>query len=415
MPGDAIPSASSTSATLAADVLIVGGGLIGLPLALALAAGGLEVVLVDREAPARVTDAAFDGRVSAIAFASQAALEAIGLWRHVTLAEPILDIRVVEGETPFFLHYDHRQLGEGPLGWMVENRVLREALHAAVAAAPGVRLLAPAALAHLERGPYGVEARLEDGTQIRARLAVAADGRFSALREAAGIRTVGWRYPQDGIVCTLAHEQPHGGLATERFLAAGPFAMLPMTGNRTSLVWTEPTALAQAMMRLNPEDFLAEAAQRFGTHLGRLKLVGPRWSYPLALHHAERYIAPRLALVGDAAHGLHPIAGQGLNLGLRDVAALAEVVVDAARLGLDIGDTGVLEAYQRWRRFDATVLLAVTDGLNRLFSNDLAPLRLMRSLGLKAVDRAPPLKRFFMRHARGTLGTMPRLLRGRSL
>ncbi len=410
-----LPALAPVPAPLAADVLIVGGGLIGLPLGVALAGAGLETIILDREDPARVVDAAFDGRVSAIAFASQAALAAIGVWHHVAEAQPILDIRVVDGTSPFFLHYDHRTLGSGPLGWMVENRVLRQALQQAVAATPRVRLLAPAAAAHVERGPHGVSARTDDGREIRAAIVVAADGRFSPLREAAGIPTLSWRYAQAGIVCTIAHERPHQGVATERFLPAGPFAMLPMTGNRSSLVWTEPAALAAAMMTLPPAEFRVEVARRFGDHLGALEVVGPRWTYPLALHHAERYIAHRLALAGDAAHGMHPIAGQGLNLGLRDVAALAEILVDAARLGLDIGDEGVLEAYQRRRRFDAMLLLAVTDGLNRLFSNDVAPVRLVRDLGLAAVNRMPPLKRLFMQHARGTLGALPRLLTGQPL
>ena len=253
------------------------------------------------------------------------------------------------------------------------------------------------------------------GGAVRARLAVAADGRDSALRREAGIAVTTWRYPQVGIVCTVAHERPHRGIAHERFLPAGPFAILPMTGNRSSLVWTERSDLAPAMMALGEAEFGSEVALRFGDFLGRLDVVGPRWSYPLALVHAERYADRRLALVGDAAHAIHPIAGQGLNLGLRDAAALAEALVDDRRLGLDIGAAGALERYQRWRRFDSLVLMAATDGLNRLFSNDIEPLRLARDVGLAAVNRAVPLKRFIMRHAMGTLGRLPRLVRGQPL
>ena len=399
-----------------AEVLVVGAGMVGLTLACALAGAGVEVVVVDRADPAALTDAGFDGRVSSIAHGSQRALAALGLWDGLAEhAQPILEIRVADGDSPLFLHYDHRDLGAAPLGYICENRRIRQALFAAAAGLDRLRMLAPCGSARLVRERGAVEARLEGGGAVRARLAVAADGRDSALRREAGIAVTTWRYPQVGIVCTVAHERPHRGIAHERFLPAGPFAILPMTGNRSSLVWTERSDLAPAMMALDEAEFGSEVALRFGDFLGRLDVVGPRWSYPLALVHAERYADRRLALVGDAAHAIHPIAGQGLNLGLRDAAALAEVLIDARRLGLDIGSAGVLERYQRWRRFDSLVLMAVTDGLNRLFSNDLAPVRLARRLGLAAVDRAGPLKRLFMRHAMGTLGRLPRLIRGESL
>ncbi len=415
-----------TSKAADCEVLIVGGGMVGLTLGLTLAGAGVEVVVVDRADPAAVQDAAFDGRSSAIAYGSQQALAGAGLWDAMApAAQPILDIRVSDGRigagaSSLFLHYDHRDVGDQPLGYIVENRAIRRALHAEVARRGGLRLLAPEQVAELEREPSGVAARLGDGRPLRARLAVAAEGRGSPLREAAGIRTTSWSYPQAGIVCTVAHERPHHGVAHEHFLPSGPFAMLPMTDaedgtHRSSIVWTERRDLAPAMMALGPEDFAAEIARRFGDSLGRLEAIGGRWSYPLSLLHAERYVERRLALIGDAAHAIHPIAGQGLNLGLRDVAALAEAVVDARRLGLDIGEAGVLARYERWRRLDTLLLIAATDGLNRLFSNDLPPLRLARDLGLAAVDRLPPLKRLFMGHAMGLLGDLPRLIRGEAL
>ncbi len=407
--------------TVTTEVLIVGGGMVGLSLACALAGAGVEVVVVDRESPGKLIDAGFDGRVSSIAHGSQRALAAIGVWDALAAhAQPILEIRVSDGDSPLFLHYDHRDLGEAPLGYIVENRHIRRALFAAAGRLPRLRLLAPAKVRALARGRSGVEAELDGGVRgravrVRARLAVAADGQRSALRREAGIPVTTWRYGQTGIVCTVAHERPHRGIAHERFLPAGPFAILPMCGDRSSLVWTERADLAPSIMALGEAEFGAEIERRFGDFLGRLEVAGRRWSYPLALVHAERYTAERLALVGDAAHAIHPIAGQGLNLGLRDVAALAEVVVDARRLGLDLGAPWALERYQRWRRFDTLVLMAVTDGLNRLFSNDIAPVRLARDLGLAAVDRLKPLKRLFMRHAMGTVGTLPRLVRGEPL
>lgn len=397
---------------LRGEILVVGGGLIGLSAAIGLARAGLEVIVADREAPAAQVLPAFDGRVSAIAHASRKALQALGIWSHVTEAEPILDIRVSDGGSLLFLHYDHRDLGAEPFGHMVENRVLRLALQATLAECPTLTLLAPAAVDRLERGAAGVTATLADGRVVKAALAIAADGRQSPIRQAAGIRTLEWSYAQTGIVCTVAHELPHRGVAQERFLPAGPFAILPMTGNRSSLVWTEKAALAPALLALPEAAFLEELSLRFGDHLGALRVEGPRFGYPLAFQHAETYIGQRLALIGDAAHGIHPIAGQGLNLGLRDVAALVDILADQARLGLDLGDALALRRYERWRRTDSLILAGVTDLLNRLFSNDIAPVRLARDLGLAAVNGLPALKKVFMRHARGDMGLLPRLLRG---
>lgn len=397
------------------DIIIVGGGMVGLSLAVALGQAGLSIAVVDREDPAKVVDAAFDGRTSAIADASVRMLESIGLWRHVAAAQPIQDIRVSDGDSPLFLHYDHREIGDRPFGQMVENRVFRQALQARLNELPGVVLHAPAAVTGVERGAGRVTVRLAGGAVLTAPLCVAADGRQSALREAAGIQTTAWSYDQVGVVCTVAHDLPHHGVAQERFLPAGPFAILPMTGNRCSLVWTERKDLAPAMLALDDTGFNAEIACRFGDYLGAVRAVGPRWSYPLSLHLAERYVDSRLVLIGDAAHGIHPIAGQGLNLGLRDVAALAEVLVESARIGLDLGQADVLARYQRWRRFDTVLLAGVTDVLNRLFSNDIAPVQTVRDLGLATVNKLPPLKRFLMRHAMGSVGELPRLLRGEAL
>ena len=399
-----------------ADVLVVGGGMVGLTLAKALASGGLDVVVIDRADPAVLAAATFDGRASAIAHASHRLLATLGLWSALGDApQPILDIRVCEGDSPFFLHFDHAELGDSPFGYMVENHITRGALVAAAIADPRIALWAPASLAGIERGPDRVEARLKDGRVVGAAVVAACDGRASSLREQAGIRTLGWSYGQSGIVCTFAHARPHGGVAVERFLPAGPFAILPLTGRRCSLVWTEPSDVAGAIMDLDAADFEDQMRRRVGDFLGAVRALGPRWSYPLSLHLAERYIDHRMALVGDAAHGLHPIAGQGLNMGLRDAAALAEALVDARRLGLDIGASWGLERYQRWRRMDNLLLLAVTDSLNRLFSNEDPGIRVVRNLGLAAVNRLGPAKRFLMRHASGAMGEIPRLLAGAPL
>ena len=417
-----------------ADVLVIGGGMVGMTLACALADAGVAVVLVDAEPPAARLGADYDGRSSAIAFGSQRILAGIGAWDAMAAeAEPILDIRVTDGDgvgrtSPRFLHYDHQALsgraaaadaGAPPFGWIVENRAIRRALVARVAALPRIAHLAPATALGVERLPGGVSATLDSGARVTARLVVAAEGKHSPTRRAAGIPVTEWSYGQTGIVCTIGHELPHDGVAHEHFLPAGPFAVLPMTttaeGHRSSIVWTERSALAPAMLALDDDAFAAEIMGRFGLSLGPIRVLGRRWSYPLRLMHAARYADARLALVGDAAHVIHPIAGQGLNLGLRDVAALAEAIVDANRLGLDVGQADVLARYERWRRFDTMMLLAVTDSLNRLFSNDVALIRMARDMGLAAVDGLPPLKRLFMRHAMGLVGDLPRLVRGERL
>lgn len=407
------------------DAIVVGGGLVGGSLALALAQGGLAVTLVDRVALDVMAAAPYDGRSSAIAFATQRMLAQIGLWADVEhAAAPIHDIRVSDGASPLFLHYAHDDLGpalEGaPFGWIVENGAMRQGLAKQLADAAAISVIAPAKAAAFDQEDSRTVLHLDNGQVLSAPLLIAADGTDSMLRAQAGIAVTQWRYPQAGIVCTMAHEQPHDGIAHERFLPAGPFAVLPMTDSpdglhRSSIVWTEKEELAPAMMALSDEAFSAEMQRRFGNWYGDVRVLGDRWSYPLRLLHAERYVQDRFALVGDAAHTIHPIAGQGLNLGLRDVAALAEVVVDDRRLGLDYGMLSTLQRYERWRRMDNVSLIAVTDGLNRLFSNDIPPVRLARDLGMAAVNRMPGLKRFFMQHAMGTVGALPRLLRGDAL
>ena len=399
------------------ELLIAGGGLNGLLLGIACGGAGLTRAVVDRTDPAAMLEQRFDGRSSAIAYGSQQILQALGLWPAIAAeAEPIREIRVADDNAPLFLHYDHRELAtDAPLGWIVENRVLRRALIEHARSLPSLVFLAPIEVGSVAAAATGATAALSDGRQIAIRLVAAADGAGSPLRRACGIRTVEWRYRQTAIVTTVHHERPHAGIAVEHFLPAGPFAILPMTGNRSSIVWTEREELAARLMALPEASFAAELAARFGDFLGHVEPVAPRWSYPVGLMLAERYVDRRLVLVGEAAHVIHPIAGQGLNLGVRDVAALAELVIDRRRLGLDIGDDALLQRYQRWRRLDAVLLAAVTDGLNRLFSNSVAPLRLLRDLGLAAVDRLPPVKRFLMRDAMGVTGDLPRLLRGEPL
>jgi len=399
------------------DVIIAGGGLVGLPLGIALARGGLRVAVADVAPPARVLEPRFDGRVSALAYASVRMLAALGVWQHLAHAQPIHEILVTDGAigrapSPFSLHFDSSEVGTGALGHIVENRHIRLALYEAVAATANLALIAPNAVRNVTVEAGSAVATLGDGQAIAAPLVIAADGRASPLREQAGIGKVGWSYPQTGIVATVEHEKPHNGVAYEHFLPSGPFAILPLPGNRSSLVWTETKTKAPGLLALDEAGFNAELARRFGDHLGATKADGPRWSYPLSFHIARDFVRPRFALAGDAAHGIHPIAGQGLNLGLKDAAALAEVLLDAARLGQDIGALDVLKRYERWRRFDSFTLAASTDALNRLFSNDIAPIRAIRDLGLGIVDSIGPARRFFMRHAGGDVGKLPRLMKG---
>ena len=400
------------------DVLIVGAGFAGLSLAIALrqALGPkFSVVVAD---PALAAEPS-DERASAIAAAARRLLETIGVWDAVAdAAQPIVDMAITDSRLgdavrPVFLTFEGEVKPGEPFAHMVENRDLVAALLAKTRELD--ILTRPSAVMRFDDERDRVIARFGDGDMTAARLLVAADGARSRLRELAGIQTVGWSYSQSAIVTTVAHEREHHGRAEEHFLAAGPFAILPLKGNRSSLVWTEERAEAKRILALPDDLFHAEVERRFGLRLGDIKVVGPRRAYPLGLSMARAFVADRLALVGDAAHVIHPIAGQGLNLGLRDVAALAEVIVDAARLGLDPGGPNVLERYQRWRRFDTMAMGVATDGLNRLFSNRSDVLRLVRDIGLGLVDRLPALKRLFIREAAGLVGEVPKLLRGEAL
>ena len=392
--------------------------MVGLPLGLALAQGGLKTVIADAAPPVKVLDPSFDGRVSALAYASVRMLTALGVWEGLAPnAQPIREILVTDGQagkpaSPFSLHFDAQEVGAEALGHIAENRHIRAALYQAVEACPNLELMAPAAVKSLTVEAGRAVVRLADGDEISAALVIAADGRDSPLRSQMGVQVIGWSYPQTGIVATVEHERPHNGVAYEHFLPSGPFAILPMTGDRSSLVWTEAKSKAPALLALDEAGFNDELSRRFGGHLGKTRSAGPRWSYPLSFHLARDFVRPRFALAGDCAHGIHPIAGQGLNLGLKDAAALAEVLLDAARLGRDIGALDTLKRYERWRRFDSFALAASTDALNRLFSNDIAPLRHLRDLGLGIVDSIGPARRFLMRHAGGDVGKLPRLMKG---
>lgn len=398
------------------NMVVGGAGFAGLALAIALRQALGERFTITVADPALAQIPSKDPRATAIAAAARRLFEAIEVWDEVApTAQPMLDMKVTDSRLddavrPTFLTFGGEVEEGEPFAHMVENRHLIDAL---VARAREIGVdLRPTAVRHYETTAKAVTVTFDDGGEIQARLLVGADGARSAIREQAGIATHGWSYDQSGIVTTVEHERPHNGCAEEHFLPAGPFAILPLTGNRVSIVWTERTRDAERIVALPDDEFHAELEKRFGLHLGELKVAGPRRAYPLGLYNARSFIADRLALIGDAAHVIHPIAGQGLNMGLRDVAALAESVADAARLGLDIGGPQVLERYQRWRRFDTMTMSVATDGLNRLFSNHSDALRLVRDVGLGLVERMPELKRTFIREAAGVTGEVPKLMKG---
>jgi 2-octaprenyl-6-methoxyphenol hydroxylase len=405
------------------DVIIVGGGLVGATLAHALASGGVSSALVDQLHLPVTLAPDYDGRASAIASASVHMLRAIGLWDRISPhAQPIWEIRVTDGNSPLFLHFDGTDVSKDePLGQMIENRHIRYAqLGSLDEHKLPITLHAPATITTLERGAAFVRMTLSTGAKLKAPLVIACDGKHSSLRAEAGIRTHQWSYRQDAVIVTVHHRDPHGDIAHERFLSDGPFAILPMVDDaqgrhRSAIVLTVGSGEGAVYLGMNAEDINAQMSRRFGDFLGPIEVISKRWSYPLGGLTVERLTDQRLALVGDSAHSIHPIAGQGLNLGFRDVAALAEVLIESARLGLDLGSPQVLERYARWRRTDIMTMVAATDGLNKLFSNANPLLSVARRIGLKAVDRLPPVKNMFMRHARGSLGKLPKLLSGETI
>lgn len=399
------------------EIIIAGGGLVGNALAIAAAQAGIAVTVVDPLPRAKQLDDSFDGRTSAIAQGSVRILEHIGAWPHIAPhAQPIHDIRVCEAEKPGFVHYSDEEVGE-PFGYIVENAILRKGLFLALEAQAGITHI-EGKITRFETNPRHAIAYLETGEALQSALLIAADGRFSGLREQAGIASRKIAYQQTAIVCVVHHELPHHGLALEKFYPAGPFAALPLKPkdgvNRSGIVWTEHENDAPHYLALPDDEFDRELQRRLGAAdtgvWGKATTVGKKFSYPLVLMHAEDFIGERFALVGDAAHGIHPIAGQGVNLGYRDVAVLAQLLEEQKSLGLDFGSHVMLTRYQRWRKFDSVSMTASTDILNRLFSNELPGMSLLRRAGMTAVNRMPRLKQYFMRHAMGLIGDLPRLM-----
>ena len=413
------------------DVAIVGGGLAGGLASLALADAGFSCAIIDAAPPSQMQEASFDGRTTAISYASARLFRRLGIWDDIAPgAEPIRDIHVTDGRarsrfskgavSPLFLHFDSSELEAcEPLGYIAKNVALRRAFYERIEQSDFITLFAPAIASKAKFSGDKSSLYLADGREIEAALIVAADGRNSPLRAEAGVKVNEWRYQQSGIVTTVAHERPHHGVAQEFFLPSGPFAILPMTPleaagapgpYRSSLVWTENAEATAAFLNLPEAAFDAEIENRFGDYLGAVKAIGPRSSYPLAFLLAQSFIAPGLALIGDAAHAIHPIAGQGYNLAVKDIAALRDVMTQARALGLEIGSLNALQDYQKWRRFDSAMLALGTDLLNRLFSNDFPPLRLARDIGMSAVGKSKPLRQFFMRQAGADLGVLPSLM-----
>jgi 2-octaprenyl-6-methoxyphenol hydroxylase len=398
-----------------ADAIIFGGGLVGLALAAALDSSGVSAIVVDPADPDLRTDAVFDGRTSAVSSSSMRMLDTIGVAAHLPEPGcPIRTIAVADGLQAGGLHFETGD--DEPLGLMHENRHLRAALRARAEAGPNTWLLWKSRVAGVDRGDHGVVVALEDGRKLCAPLLIAADGRNSRTREAAGINIARWKYDHQAIVSVLGHDQPHDHVAYEIFFPTGPFALLPMTDagktHRSAIVWSVPQADAAGWLSLSDDEFAAEAEAVMGGFLGKVAMLAPRSSYPLGFHHAAQITAKRLALAGDAAHAIHPIAGQGLNLGFRDVAALAEVLVEGGRLGLDLGDKQLLDRYQRWRSLDALSVAFATDGLTRIYGVPGKAASAVRRFGMGLVERISPIKNRLMSEARGTSGDLPLLLRG---
>ena len=403
------------------DILIVGGGLNGPALALALADGGFDVTVIDAMPDGARAEADFDGRGYALALASKRLLSAIGVWPQVgDQAQPILDIKVTDGRPgqgpgPWMLHFDHAEIEEGPMGFMLEDRFLYRAFLDAMKAHPRVAHLSGEKVVAQNVDAGRASVTLESGKTLSGKLLVGSDGRASGTAERAGIKRTGWGYGQTALVCAIEHDLPHHGVAHQYFMPNGPLAILPLPNNKVSIVWSETEAEAARIQALDDAGYLEELRPRFGSFLGDIRLAGKRFTYPLNLTLADQITSERMVLIGDAAHGIHPIAGQGLNLGLRDVGALAEVLITARRRGEDIGAADVLERYAKWRRWDTATLSLAMDGFNRLFSNDNGFLRTMRGIGMGIVNNTPKLRRRMIREAAGLTGDLPRLMEGRQI
>ena len=400
------------------DLIIVGGGLNGPALALAAAQAGFTVTIIDSLPLDTRKRVDFDGRSYALAHASMRLLRGIGIWPAISdKAQPMLEIKVTdgragEGPSPWMMHFDHAEIEEGPMGYMVEDRHLRRAFLDAMAGEDRITHLSGETVVAQSTGPASATVTLASGAQITGKLLIGSDGRKSGTATRAGIKRTGWGYGQTAVVCAVKHEKPHHGIAHQFFMPNGPLAILPLTKDRSSIVWSETDARAKALIDMSDDDFLAALRPAFGSFLGQISLTGARFSYPLNLTLANSFVADRIALIGDAAHGVHPIAGQGLNAGLRDVAALADVLEQARARGEDIGGTQALARYQQWRRFDTATLALATDTFNKLFSNDNPLLRAARDIGMGLVNAAPGLRRTFIREAAGLTGDLPRLMRG---
>ena len=398
------------------DIAIVGGGLNGPILALALAQAGITTTVIDALTTKVRKNPSFDGRSYAVALTSQRLLYNIGLWADIKdNAQPMLEIKVSdgragEGPSPFFMHFDHAEIEDGPMGYMVQDRYLRRTLLDAITSNPNITHLSDQTVVSQDAANGGITVTLASGKAITARALIGCDGRGSGTAQRAGIKRIGWGYGQTALVCAIEHEKPHGGIAHQFFMPAGPLAILPLTGNRSSIVWSETEANATAFNALSDEEYLTMLRPRFGDFLGEISLAGARYSYPLALSMTDRLVADHVALVGDAAHGLHPIAGQGLNAGMRDIAALVQIISEAQKRGEDYGNLAVLKRYEEWRRFDNTALALTTDTFNKLFSNDNPLLRLGRDLGMGLINAVPSLRRGIIREAAGLSGDLPDLM-----
>ena len=405
-----------SSMSIDTDIAIVGGGLNGPILALAFAQAGIKSVVIDALTTKIRKNASFDGRSYAVALTSQRLLNNIGLWSKIKdNAQAMLEIKVSdgragEGHSPFFMHFDHAETEDGPMGYMVQDRFLRRTLLDAMAVNPNVTHIQGKTVVGQDVISGDVTVTLSSGKKISARALIGCDGRGSGTAERAGIKRIGWSYRQTALVCAIEHEKPHGGIAHQFFMPTGPLAILPLTGNRSSIVWSETEINATAFNALSDAEYLTMLRPRFGNFLGEISLVGARFSYPLALSITDRLVTDRTALVGDAAHGLHPIAGQGLNAGMRDIAALVQIITEAQKRGEDYGSLAVLKRYEEWRRFDNTALALATDTFNKLFSNDNLVLRLGRDLGMGLINKLPGLRRGFIREAAGLSGDLPNLM-----